>query len=185
MDYLVTYRSHNQAPYGFIIQKMKKASLGSADFQCPFCRRYWQETEPQIIKTYIATGKVFYEYRSVGAFIGPESASASEAAYCAGDQGNFWEYHDVLYSNWTGENIRDFATDKLSQYATTIGLVQKTFDPCLYRDKYANQIQQDVANSKASGIHSTPSFLINGKFIEGAQPFSIFQHVIDAALIGN
>ena len=156
-----------------------------ADFQCPFCRQYWQETEPQIIKTYIATGKVFYEYRSVGAFIGPESASAAKAAYCAGDQGKFWEYHDVLYSNWTGENVGDFAPDKLSQYAVATGLAQKTFEECLSLDKYSNQIQEDVANAKASGIHSTPSFLINGKLIEGALPFSVFQHVIDTALKGN
>ena len=52
-----------------------------ADFQCPFCQRYWQETESQIINAYVATGKVYYEYRSVGAFIGPDSASAAEAAY--------------------------------------------------------------------------------------------------------
>jgi protein-disulfide isomerase len=153
-----------------------------ADFQCPYCRRYWQETEPQIINTYVATGKVFYEYRSVGAFIGPDSASAAQAAYCAGDQSKFWEYHDVLYSNWTGENVGDFAPDKLQSYAATIGLDTKTFDDCLNRSKYANQIEQDVVNAKANGIHSTPSFLINNKLVEGAQPFTIFQQAIESAL---
>ena len=57
-----------------------------ADFQCPYCQRFWQETEPQIIAAYVKTGKAFYEYRSVGAFIGQESADAAEAAYCAGDR---------------------------------------------------------------------------------------------------
>jgi len=61
-----------------------------ADFQCPYCLQYWRATEPQIIKTYVATGKVYYEYRSVGAFIGPDSALAAEAVYCAGDQNKFW-----------------------------------------------------------------------------------------------
>ena len=156
-----------------------------ADFQCPFCLRYWQDTEPQIIKMYVMTGKVFYEYRSVGAFIGPDSASAAEGAYCAGDQGKFWEYHDMLYSNWTGENVGDFTPDKLKQYAASVGLDQQTFNNCLNQNKYAGQVQQDVANAKADGIHSTPSFLINGKLVEGAQPFDVFQQAIDAALKGK
>jgi protein-disulfide isomerase len=156
-----------------------------ADFQCPYCRQYWQETEPQIINTYVATGKVFYEYRSVGAFIGPDSASAAEAAYCAADQNKFWEYHDTLYSNWTGENTGDFAPEKLRQYARTVGLNQNTFDKCVSQHKYAGQVQQDVKNAKADGIESTPSFLINGKIVQGAQPFDVFQQAIDSALKGN
>jgi len=155
-----------------------------ADFQCPFCQRYWQATEPQIIKTYIATGKVYYEYRSVGAFIGPDSALAAEAAYCAGDQNKFWEYHDVLFSNWTGENVGDVSAPKLRQYAATVGLDQNTFDQCLNQGKYVDRVQQDVSNANADGIHSTPSFLINGKLVEGAQPFDVFQKAIETALKG-
>jgi predicted DsbA family dithiol-disulfide isomerase len=156
-----------------------------ADFQCPYCLRYWQETEPQIIKTYVATGKAYYEYRSMGAFIGPDSASAAEAAYCAGDQGKFWQYHDILFSNWTGENTGDFAPDKLRKYAPDVDLDQKIFDTCLTQRKHTNQVQQDVANAKADGIRATPSFLINGTLIEGAQPFNIFQQTIENALKGS
>jgi protein-disulfide isomerase len=156
-----------------------------ADFQCPFCQRYWKETEPEIINTYVTSGKVYYEYRSVGAFIGPDSASAAEAAYCAGDQGEFWEYHDVLYSNWTGENVGDFTPDKLRQYAVTISLDPKSFGDCLTMNKYASQIQQDVTNAKTDGIRSTPSFLINNKLVEGAQPFDVFQKAIEAGLRGK
>ena len=156
-----------------------------ADFQCPFCLRYWRESERQIINTYVATGKVYYEYRSVGAFIGPDSASAAEAAYCAGDQDKFWEYHDILFSNQTGENANDFAPDKLRQYAATVGLDPNIFDDCLNKGLHASQVQQDVIDAKADGIHATPSFLINGKLVEGAQPFDVFQQAIDAALKGN
>ncbi len=156
-----------------------------ADFQCPFCLRYWQETEPQIIKTYVATGKVYYEYRSVGGFIGPDSALAAEAAYCAGDQNEFWEYHDVLYSNWTGENVGDDSAPKLRQYAATVGLDQNTFNQCLNQGKYVGRVQQDVKNAIADGIHSTPSFLINGKLVEGAQSFDVFQKAIESALKGT
>ncbi len=156
-----------------------------ADFQCPFCVRFWQETEPQIISTYVATGKVVYEYRSVGAFIGPDSALAAEAAYCAGDQGKFWEYHDVLFSNWTGENVGDFTPFKLSLYAATVGLDQITLDDCVSQGKYIGRVQQDVTDADASGIKATPSFLINGKLLEGAQPFDVFQQAIESALQGK
>ncbi len=152
------------------------------DFQCPFCRRFWQETEPQIITTYVATGKVYFEYRSVGAFIGPESAAAAEAAYCAGDQGKFWEYHDTLFSNWTGENAGDFAPEELRRYAATVGLEAAQFDACLSSGKYEHQVSQDVEDAKADGIHATPSFLINGKLVEGAQPYDVFQKAIEDAL---
>ena len=156
-----------------------------ADFQCPYCRAFSQQTEPQILETYVKTGKVFFEYRSVGAFIGPESASAAEAAYCAGDQGKFWPYHDTLYANWTGENVGDFSTANLQKYAASLGLDQTTFDACLSGGKYVERVQQDVNNARSDGVRATPSFLVNGKMIKGAQPFSVFQQTIEAALQGK
>ncbi len=156
-----------------------------ADFQCPYCRLYWQDTEQQIISEYVKTGKVYYEYRSVGAYLGEESEAAAEAAYCAGEQGMFWEYHDALFSNWTGENVGDFAPAKLQQYAASIGLDQVAFEQCLSGGKMAARVQQDLDNAKIDGIKGTPSFIINGTMIEGAQPFSAFQQVIDQALQGK
>jgi protein-disulfide isomerase len=156
-----------------------------ADFQCPFCVQYWQETERQIVENYIATGKVFYEFRSYGAFIGPESAAAAEAAYCAGAQNKFWEYHDILFANWTGENVGDFSDENLRLYATALSLNQNAFDQCLKSGQYADRVRQDAANAQSDGVNGTPSFLINGKLIEGAQPFSVFESEIEAALAGN
>ncbi len=156
-----------------------------ADFQCPYCRLFWQDTEPQIIENYVKTGKVYYEYRSVGAYLGEESQSAAEAAYCAGDQGKFWEYHDTLFSHWTGENVGDFTPEKLKQYAASIGLDQVAFEQCLSSGKQTGRVQQDLENARKDGIKGTPSFLINGMIIEGAQPFAVFQHAIDRALQGK
>lgn len=156
-----------------------------ADFQCPFCRIYWQDTEPQIIEKYVKTGKVYYEYRSVGAYLGQESQAAAEAAYCAADQGKFWEYHDALFLHWTGENVGDFTPQKLQQYAASIGLDQPAFAQCLSSGKHAARVQQDQLNAQKDDIQGTPSFLVNGTLIEGAQPFSRFEQVIDNALRGN
>ncbi len=156
-----------------------------ADFQCPYCRMFWQETEPQIVENYVKTGKVYFEYHSVGAFIGPESASAAEAAYCAGDQGKFWAYHDMLFTNWTGENVGDFTNANLEKFASSLGLNQAQFNDCLTSGKYAARVQDDVNSARAAGIHATPSFLINGKLLQGAQPYSAFQQAIEAALQGK
>jgi protein-disulfide isomerase len=154
------------------------------DFQCPYCRRFWQQTEPQIVEAYVKTGKVYFEFRSY-AFLGPESIAAAEAAYCAGDQAKFWEYHNVLFSSGTGENVGDFTADKLRQYASTLGLDAGQFDACLTSEKYSDQVTQDLEDGKNQGVHATPSFLINGKLVEGAQPFDYFKKIIDEILTSD
>ena len=153
-----------------------------SDFQCIYCMRYWDETESQIIETYVNTGKVYYEYRSFGDFLGPESGVAAEAAYCAGEQGKFWEYHDLLFFNWTGEGSGDFSTDRLDQYARELDLDTQRFSGCLTDGTYKSWLERDVTDAQAGGIRATPSFLINGKLVEGAQPFSVFQDEIETAL---
>ena len=156
-----------------------------ADFQCPYCMHYWQATEAQIIQNYVATGKVYYEYRSVGGFLGPESADAANAAYCAADQNKFWDYHDILFANWTGENAGDFTPDKLRQYASAIHLNLDQFNTCLNTGAHNDQVTQDIIAAKAAGVHGTLAFIINGKLVVGAQPYSSFQQEIDAALNGQ
>jgi protein-disulfide isomerase len=156
-----------------------------ADFQCPYCRLYWQDTEPQIFTSYVKTGKVYYEYRSVGGYLGEESQAAAEAAYCAGDQGKFWDYRDTLFAHWTGENVGDFTPEKLQQYAASLGLDQVAFEQCLSSGKMTARVQQDLDNAKNDGIKGTPSFIINGTIIEGAQPFAAFQQAIEQALQGK
>ncbi len=156
-----------------------------ADYQCPYCMKYWEETEPQIIQNYVGTGKVYYEYHSVGDFLGAESAAAANAAYCAADQNKFWEYHDILFANWTGEHVGDFAPDKLRQYAAAIHLNPDPFKTCVDSAAHMDRVNQDANDAKAAGVRATPSFIINGKLIEGANPYPTFQKDIDAALNGK
>ena len=80
------------------------------DFQCPFCGRFYVQTESQIDEAYIQSGKVRFGYFNF-AFLGPESTWAAEAAECASDQDKYWEYHDVLFSNQSGENQGAFNKD--------------------------------------------------------------------------
>ncbi|MRS02476.1 disulfide bond formation protein DsbA, partial [bacterium] len=91
-----------------------------ADFQCPGCGSYWANTEPAVIKDYVETGKVFYTFSPfsfVGSFVQnnpyDESIKAAEAAFCANDQGKFWEYRDYLFANQIGENQGAFSEKRL------------------------------------------------------------------------
>lgn len=151
------------------------------DFQCPRCRDFWEDTEEKIIDEYVKTGKVYFEYHSMNNFIGPESRRAAEAAYCAGDQQKFWEMHDMLFANQGAENSGAMDDNHLKAFAKTLGLDTAQFDSCL-GGKYGGRVSQDETDGTAAGIKATPSFLINGKLLEGAQSFSVFQQEIDAAL---
>lgn len=161
-----------------------------SDYQCPYCKRFSDDTERQLVETYVASGQVYFIYRSFGLFIGPESQDAAEAAYCAGEQEKFWEYHDILFANHTGENVGDYVNRKLQAFAEALSLNMDAFNSCLNSGKYEERVTQDGIDGTTAGIKVTPSFLfsyvVNGetktKIIEGAQPFSVFQAEIEAAL---
>jgi len=161
-----------------------------SDFQCPYCARFHEETEWQIANTYVTDGTVYFVYRSFGSFIGQESGAAAQAAYCAGDQGKFWEYHDILFANQTGENVGAFTDRRLQAFAEALSLDMDTFNSCFNSGKYADQVNQDGIDGKAAGVTGTPAFLltytVNGEekshFIAGAYPFSEFQTQIEGAL---
>jgi protein-disulfide isomerase len=153
-----------------------------SDFQCPACLSFYKDTEKLIAEQYVATNKVYFTYHSMGAWIGPESGAAAEAAYCAGDQGKFWEYHDILFDNWTGENVGAFSAQRLLAFGEALGLKMDEFRSCLDSHKYANQVAQDRAEGDKLGVTATPTFFVNGKKIVGSQSFATFQQEIEAAL---
>ena len=168
-----------------------------SDFQCPYCERFHQETEPLLQKYYIETGKVYFVYRSMGNWVSnnigggrTESQDASLAAYCAGDQNKFWEMHAALFANVLGEDTGSFTDKRLAAIAEKAGLNMDEFNSCYSSKKFADRVQQDMADGQAAGVNGTPGFVVtwtvNGeaksKFIEGAQPFNVFQQELEAIL---
>jgi protein-disulfide isomerase len=173
-----------------------------SDFQCPFCERFHEETEPLLRQYYVETGKVRFVYRSMGNFVSnnsaqlqvttakTESQDAALAAYCAGDQNKFWEMKAHLYANVLGEDAGSFTDRRLKRIAETAGLDMDSFHACYDSGKYLDRVQQDLEDGQAAGINGTPAFLVtytvNGerrsKLIEGAQPFTTFQQELEAAL---
>lgn len=161
-----------------------------SDFQCPYCRIFFENTEEALLENYVADGTVYFVYHSFGAFIGAESAAAAEAAYCAGDQGKFWEMHDIIFANQTGENVGAFADRRLAAFAEQLELNMDEFNTCFNGSKYKDLIDEDMKNGIAANIKATPSFImtytVNGEektaLIEGAQTIDFFQQQIEAAL---
>ena len=99
----------------------KVVMIEYADYQCPFCGRFFTNTVEPVIEKYVKTGKILYVYRDF-AFLGQESTKAAEATECAKDQGKYWEYHNYLFTHQNGENQGNFSNDKLKSFATELGL---------------------------------------------------------------
>jgi predicted DsbA family dithiol-disulfide isomerase len=155
-----------------------------SDYGCPHCLTFATGAGEEIAETYVASGQVYFVFHSVGNMLSPLSTKAAEAAYCAGDQSMFWEYHDIIFENqFTLYNNANLPFDKyMTAFADALALEPDAFAACYEGGKYASQAQQDRIDAQAAGINSTPSFLVNGTLLVGAQPFSEFEAVIEASL---
>jgi protein-disulfide isomerase len=105
---------------------------------------------------------------------------AHEAARCAGDQGRYWAYHDVLF-----ERQPHFERDQLVTYAINLGLDRERFERCVDDRQFRAAVEADFQEGRELGVRGTPTFLINGKPLVGAHPIENFREAIDAALKGQ
>jgi protein-disulfide isomerase len=153
-----------------------------SDFQCPACLAFHEQTESLLVEQYINTGKVHFIYRSMGTWIGAESAAAAEAAYCASDQGKFWDYHDILFANQQGENVGGYKEKRLLAFAENLGLNMSDFRACLSSDKYADRVAQDRLDGEQQGVSATPTFFVNAELVRGAIDFNQLSSMIEAKL---
>jgi protein-disulfide isomerase len=156
------------------------------DYQCPQCDKWFKTVRPDIEEQYINSGKANLYFVDL-AFFGPDSTKAAEATYCAADQGKYWEFHNILYSNQKGINDGWASSDNLKSFASQLSLDRTLFDSCLDSDKYKKRVEKNVLEAKRNGVSSTPTFIIIGpdgsqKIVEGAQPFSVFKQTIDSMI---
>lgn len=189
--------TNNQASNGVAPVSASDHTLGNpgakvtlieyADFQCPFCGKFYQETEKPIIEQYVNTGKVQLVYRDF-AFLGQESLDAASATWCAADQGKYWEFNNYLFTHQNGENKGAFSVPNLESFAKTLGLNTATFNQCLESKKYEKAINNATqVAAKDAGVQGTPKafILVNGKVVntvDGAEPLSMVAPKLDAAL---
>jgi len=134
----------------------------------------------QIDEEYIQNGQVRFGYIHM-AFLSDASVWAAEATECAGDQGRFWDYHDLLYSR-QGEAHGNMDKALLKDWAVELGLDAEAFNACLDSGKYTQLVQEQTSFAQSLGIQGTPAFVVAGQPVVGAQPFETFKSIIDQSL---
>jgi len=155
--------------------------LEFGDYQCTFCYKFHRETLPILKDEFINHGKIKMVFKDFP-LNGDDSKIAGEAAYCAGDQNKYWDYHDMLYQNWAGERTGWIKLDVLYQFAKDIDLDPEQFTDCLLNHKYLERVLENERYGIEIDVNATPTFLVfdDKKVIRivGAQPIDIFRQVI-------
>ena len=156
------------------------------DYQCHYCNVFFQSIEKDILKNYVDTGKVKIIFKDYN-IIGEDSVKASQGAHCANDQGLFWEYHDILYSHWTGENNGWASSENLAIFAQQIGLNMDKWSECMNKGSHSQIILKSNDDARTLELTGTPAFFIinsEGKVSKlfGAQPFEVFKKIFDEKL---
>ena len=164
--------------------KARVAIVEFADFQCPFCRRHATTVFPLLKEKFIDTGVAAYYYVHLPLNdIHPHAADAARAATCAGDQGQFWEVHDLLFAITDASSL---APDAIRKLAASLPIDLTVYDTCL--GSSADRIAADVAQATRLDIKATPAFLLgtdsgNGTVelltrINGAQAAEVFEKAL-------
>lgn len=160
-----------------------------SDYQCPWCSRYWLTTLKQVLPDYINQGKVCLIYRDL-AFEGDRSQWGAEAAYCANEQGKFWEFHDKVFTErFNSDSTEVFEKENLKKLAQALGLDSQKFNSCLDSGKYRELIQKTTQQAIEKGVKGIPTTFLNGVMVTndegepvGAMPPEMLKSKIDNCL---
>ncbi|MFF2778691.1 DsbA family protein [Streptomyces sp. NPDC058052] len=150
-----------------------------ADFKCGYCGKFARDTEPVLVEKYVENGTLRIEWRNFPIF-GEESEAVARASWAAGEQGRFWQFHKAAYAD--GAKEKGFGTERLRALAEEAGVPDlarfaKDSEGAAARES----VRKDQEQGYALGATSTPSFLVNGRPIAGAQPLETFTEAIEAA----
>jgi protein-disulfide isomerase len=156
-----------------------------SDFQCPYCKRWHDESFATISKEYVETGKVRMAFLNLPLRMHPNAAPAAEAAMCASVQGKFWQMHDALFvaqDRWAPQGD---ATAVIDSVAAAAGVDVPRMRACIKSGAVRPLIEQDMKRAADAGAKATPSFVIGNQMVEGAVPVADLRQAIDAALAGT
>jgi protein-disulfide isomerase len=158
------------------------------DYQCPYCRRFHEQSWPDLKKNYVDTGKVRFIVRDLPLDFHDQALPSAVAARCAGEQGKYWPMYDALLSQTEALN-----KDSARKLAVAAGVELPAFDSCLHNPAIRHAIESDIAEAQRIGVTGTPGFVIaqrrdgqlEGALMLGAQPSAAFSSRIDALLAGH
>jgi protein-disulfide isomerase len=152
-----------------------------SEYLCPYCRRFVLETLPLIEEEYIDTGKLKLIFRDFPVH-GEPSVIMAMVAECAGDQGKFWEMHKLLFERAEEWSASEDLLATVQGYAEELGIDAEQYTSCLEEGALVERILEDYNIALQDGVGGTPSFLINGTLVVGAQPLEEFQRIIEEKL---
>lgn len=153
-----------------------------SDYRCPYCALYATETQPELIKKHVDTGKLRIEWRDTPIF-GEQSLDAAVAARAAGEQGMFLEYNRAIFNESTGSGHTDLPRERLVEIAKEVGVPNlEKFAADLDSPQLLQLVQTDYEEAVMIGVNSTPTFVLNSGALRGAYPLETFEHVIDEEL---
>jgi protein-disulfide isomerase len=152
-----------------------------SDFQCPYCKRFAQETFPEIDRRYIKPGKVRWVYINFPlTHLHPHAVPAAELALCAAKQNGFWPIHDLLFQyQETWAPLKEAGPFFIS-LADSAGLSKEIMLTCLQNPETRKSLQTEAEGAERAGASSTPAFYIEGGLMEGALPLAVFQQILDS-----
>ena len=157
------------------------------DYQCEACYAWFHNTRDTLIDNYIETGKAKLIFVDLP-FLGRDSPKAAQASYCAEDQGQYWEYHTMLYTFQDGHPDSGWADrDRLNSFAFSLDMNMDEFNECMDSSKYKKRVKANYDESVKNNARSTPTFMIisqdgmTEKF-SGSQPYSVFAASIESML---
>lgn len=133
-----------------------------ADYQCPGCRFFQQQIEPQIQETYLQDGQAQFAFYDFPLNVHQHSFLSARAARCAGDQQKYFEYHDVLYINQPTWSISAAPARLFIDYARELGLDARAYESCLRSDKFADVVTANLRLAEELNLPGTPSVMVRG-----------------------
>lgn len=147
------------------------------DPQCPFCKKFFDEVEPQIYENFVKTGKIKLIVK-VLPILGEESILAAKAMWCAGNQGKFWEFREIVFANQRGENLGAFKKEKLINFAQQLNLNLDVFSNCLLQSEGDEKIKNNRNLMRQLKIGGTPSFWYKNKVYVGFMSYDKIKDII-------
>ncbi|MEO5589694.1 MAG: thioredoxin domain-containing protein [Gemmatimonadaceae bacterium] len=154
----------------------------ASDFQCPFCKQWHSESYKQFVDEYVRTGKVKVAYINFPLGQHVNAVPTAQGAMCAGAQNRFWQYHDALFESQSKWAKLSQPRPVMDSIARLVGVNFAEWSKCVDSDKMLPLIFADRDRAAAGGVQSTPSFLIGGTVIPGAQPLSAMRALLDSTI---
>lgn len=177
----VLARSHRSREKGAASATLTVIEI--SDFQCPYCRQFYEQTYRAFDSAYVKTGKVRMTFIHFPLSIHSQAYPASKAAACAGAQGKFWEMHDRIFATQREWNGQADATQRFARLSVEVGVNAAAYRDCMENDRVSSAIISDATSVSRAGIGGTPTFILNNqKVLQGAVSFQEMAIAIDSLL---